>query len=475
MYAQYALVAPGRTSLLLFFVALSIASFSVERASAGRLSVLYNEYSDGSGPIHLSVLDPESGLIDSTDARTVTFPDSDCQPGWSLGNGTHGQTSTVFQQNQSIFVMAQEKCMTQTPAGPAQQLRNMTLFGMFAGVFEAFEAHDWYAKSELRRDPDEIRTYATFSELDNHSVLEVNIDWDHTANVLVVAPVVLDPEAPQPDPPQPPAAGRQVIEVSEYDGEKRPKAVFDTPPACRYPLPHGGCWRRVEGMSAVDARPLPRLAENASPTRSNYSAAVPVRSQEENCGNCSYYSLEERVTAGGEPVPGAPRQLLGRRVQTGDVSLNITDSTQLLSLAFFAPEFGPNLGMPEKGAFLGVGVCCELAWCPPECEGHGGDVTLVGWVPGMYARPTVLTVLSARPDTFTAQLGLALDVSGFPVGSPESGKRQLRASIMAGGGRIFSLNVSATGDASFQTLSAALMDVSPPVTQKLNAWWYAGF
>ncbi len=445
-----------------------LASFS----SAGRLSVLYNEYSDGSGPIHLSVLDPNSGLIDTIDARTVAFPDSECQPGWSLGNGTHGQTSTVFQQNQSVFVMAQEKCATQTPAGPALQLRNMTLFGMFAGVFEAFEAHDWYAKSELRRDPDEMRTYASFSELDNHSVLEVNIDWDHTANVLVVAPVVSDPEDPHPNPQ--PAAGRQVIEVSEYDGEKRQKAVFDTPPACRYPLPPSGCWRRVEGMSAVDASPLPRLAEHASRgTNSNYTAAVSVR--EENCGNCSYYSLEERVTAGGEPVTGAPRQLLGRRVQTGEISLNITDSTQLLSLAFFAPEYGPDLGMPPNGAFLGVGVCCELAWCPPECEGHGGDVTLVGWVPGTYARPTVLRVLSARPDEQTAQLGLALDVSGFPVGPPESGKRQLRASIMAGGGRVFSLNVSATGDASFQTLSAALLDVSPPVTQKLNAWWYAGF
>eukprot|EP01044_Picomonas_judraskeda_P005418 COSAG03_NODE_510_length_7290_cov_66.012229_3_plen_186_part_01 len=164
-------------------------------ASAGRLSVLYSEYGD-SGPIHLSVLDPDSGLIDTTDARTVAFPASDCQPGWSLGNGTHGQTSTVFQQNQSVFIMAQETCQTRSPAGAetALQLRNMTLFGMFAGVYEAFWAHDWYARSELRVDPDEMRTYATFSELDNRSVLEVNIDWDHTANVLVVAPAVVRPD-----------------------------------------------------------------------------------------------------------------------------------------------------------------------------------------------------------------------------------------------------------------------------------------
>lgn len=281
-----------------------------------------------------------------------------------------------------------------------------------------------------------------------------------------------------PEDPNPPnaTAGRQLIEVSEYDGEKRRKAIFPTPPVCRYPLPSGGCWRRVAGMSAVDASPLSQLAPRERAARQNYSAALPVRSQEENCGNCSYYSLEERVTAGGDPVAGAPRQLIGRRVQTGELSLNITDSTQLLSLAFFAPDYGPDLGMPRTGAFLGVGVCCELAWCPPECEGHGGDVTLVGWLPGnSWVQPTVLTVLSARPDAQTAQLGLALDASGFPVGPPSAGQRQLRASIMAGGGRVFSLNISATGDSRYQTLSADLMDVSPPVTQKLNAWWYAGF
>merc|ERR1712224_779874 len=76
--------------------------------TAGKLSVLFSRYQDGSGPLQLSVLDPQSGIIDRSDSRVLNLPALPTQEQrWVLGNGTHGQTSTIFPTNQSVFFLAQ--------------------------------------------------------------------------------------------------------------------------------------------------------------------------------------------------------------------------------------------------------------------------------------------------------------------------------------------------------------------------------
>jgi hypothetical protein len=368
--------------------------------SAGRLSVIYSEYADGGGPLHLSVIDPSSGTIDSADARTIAFPPSDCDPGWSLSNGTNGQTFTVFPMNQSVFIMAQETCRDHEP-----NLRNTTLFSLFAGVFEDdFAAQDWWVRGTLRDGPNDVRAIASFPNVTGDSVLDLNIDWDHVCNVLVVAPVPADPENNDPPARDAPPPPRQILQVSEYDGEVRPKGVFPSPARCGYPTPPGGCWRRVGGLSAVDAHPIGRRLRDPEQAANGTAAVVAEQQEEANCGNCSYYFLEEQMD-GLEVVAGAPRQLIGRSVMNGTLTLNVTEPTQLLSLSFVGAEYGNLVGLPRSGLFLGVGVCCELAWCPPECEGHGGVLSLVGWVPGPYQRPTVLAVApGATADAGTAQV-----------------------------------------------------------------------
>jgi hypothetical protein len=332
---------------------------------AGRLSVLYNEYSDGSGPITISVMDPSSGSVDGPDARTVAFPASTCTPGWSLSNGTHGQTSSVFAMNQTVFILAQETCTD--PSTGITSYANTTVFGMFAGIFEDFAAREWWAHSELRMDPDDFRPYAELSNLTDN-VLDMNINWDHTANVLLVAPA---PPPASPDRSTPRRDGMpqrmQILEISEYDGEVRPKAVYNASPPCGYPKPAGGCWGRVNGLSTVDFHSPERLAALRA-SRHLDPRPLRARFREEHCENCSFYYLEEQIQYGTTPVEGAARNLIGRRVQTGSVTLNITDPTNLLSLQFYVPEYGV-LDLPQSGAFFGVGVCCELAWCPPDCEG----------------------------------------------------------------------------------------------------------
>ena len=303
--------------------------------TAARLSVLYQEFGT-EGPITISVLDPSSGSVDGPDARTVEFPPSSCKPGWSLSNGTHGQTSSSFSMNQTLFILAQETCKDATNGETA--FKNTTVFGMFAGVFEDFAAQEWWAHSELRADPNDMRPYAQISDLTD-DVLDMNINWDHTANVLLVAPHrPAGPDAANRngDPPK----QMQILEISEYDGQVRPKAVFNSSlqPQC-YPKPPGGCWARVKGPSAVD---FPRPERIAALRASRHLDPRPLRTrlgEEENCGNCSFYFLEEQqLEYGSTPRGSAKRQLIGREVETGKLTLNISDPTQLLSLQFYVPS-----------------------------------------------------------------------------------------------------------------------------------------
>lgn len=81
-----------------------LAVLCIGCAQAGRLSVLFTQYDDGSGPPQISVLDPQSGIIDVADTRTLQLPATTADERWTLGNGTHGQTSTVFSTNQTVIL-----------------------------------------------------------------------------------------------------------------------------------------------------------------------------------------------------------------------------------------------------------------------------------------------------------------------------------------------------------------------------------
>merc|ERR1711884_291248 len=69
-----------------------------------------------------------------------------------------------------------------------------------------------------------------------------------------------------------------------------------------------------------------------------------------------------------------PNRIIGRGVFNQSVVVNQTDSTQMFTMTWLHRWSGKPTDV--GGLFLGLGVCCESVWCPEQCEGHSGEISI---------------------------------------------------------------------------------------------------
>eukprot|EP00656_Telonema_subtile_P054942 TRINITY_DN8336_c0_g1_i1.p1 TRINITY_DN8336_c0_g1~~TRINITY_DN8336_c0_g1_i1.p1 ORF type:complete len:364 (+),score=78.71 TRINITY_DN8336_c0_g1_i1:133-1224(+) len=313
--------------------------------------------------------------------RPITMPATSCPGGtWKLSPGSNGQGSTSFYMNGSFFVIGRQAC----PGSSSDT--NTTLFQLYG------------RGSYLRPTP--------LPQLDEMDLSAIHMAWDWTCNIAVLVPNQ--------------HGGFVSLEVSEYDGQVRTLVSLDGPE---------DKWTWMKGLTALDIGHF----------NNSYSSGT-----ESNCGRegCAVYTKEQ-------PGSNQPGNIIGRLLHTGKLVSNITDPTQMGSMSFL-PKNGWG-ALPEasdrilehwsKGAlslravgaatrigdvFVGLGVCCELEWCDSECEGHGGELTLVSWGSDRSIWPRILTVLgpdSKKAAEASLQLGVAVDIFGYPVGPEEYATR----------------------------------------------------
>jgi len=208
---------------------------------------------------------------------------------------------------------------------------------------------------------------------------DLNINWDHTCNVVVLQPQYY-------------LNGTLITtkQVSEYDSAVRPQIDFNfDPKECN------NCWKKVNGGSALDSG-------------NGQSAWNP----ELNCGDsCLVYTLEEHYVMG-EITP--PRALVGRSFRTSQVSINITDSIQVQTLSWSPMQEW----VSKFNQFIGIGICCTDKWCHPDCIALGSnDLVLFSLLP--YNKGEEISILEVIGE-FIDQDTIRLGVEFTPIFTPAS-------------------------------------------------------
>eukprot|EP00035_Acanthoeca_spectabilis_P003750 m.95127 g.95127 ORF g.95127 m.95127 type:complete len:445 (-) comp12319_c0_seq1:185-1519(-) len=340
------------------------------------------------------------GILDAVTGKlsregSVMVPRTTCSPGWVLGGGgTKGQTSTNFFGNGTWFLLAQEMC--------GERINQTALFGMmsfyplgendFAALREKESVMRWTGGKllpETRHEPTSVYSYGDFTKYSSNTLLDWNIAWDWSCNIVVVGPSKEGPNF--------------VLQVSEYDAEVRPQpSLLDG----KVGSDCANCWRKVPGFSALQPRPAP---------------PGPSRTGEWSCGDtCVLHTLVEYVDESKTPVPGL-RRLIGTTYRTGKLSSNISDSVNLQTLTYSSPYIDymrlQKLGSVEPSLssfFLGLGLCCTAPHCAPECAGHDGALVLVSYA-GLDSPIQVLAVLPAHAgETDVVNAAVSLGVVADP-------------------------------------------------------------
>eukprot|EP01062_Namystynia_karyoxenos_P055944 TRINITY_DN46947_c0_g1_i1.p1 TRINITY_DN46947_c0_g1~~TRINITY_DN46947_c0_g1_i1.p1 ORF type:complete len:432 (+),score=143.68 TRINITY_DN46947_c0_g1_i1:74-1297(+) len=342
--------------------ALLAAVAAAPAALAGHLHVITRGW-DG---VKVGTMDPATGEMGTFTDLKLPAADEGCV--WSIAQGTQGQTATVFYTNGTLFFVGQQRC------GDTTKVRNTTLFTAM-----------WQSVRPLAR-LDDLADGAPGGAA--NASQQMHIEWDWTCNVVVSMRQ---------------AAGKGIsykqVEVSEYDGALYPLPGLQTSeaPAC------GNCWRQRDGLGALATQGAYGLLESRPGT-----AVRRARPQEANCGDrCLRYAAEEWWAADqfGRVARTEQRRIVGRGVHNGTVVTNVTDSTRLLTLS---PVIVP--GYPSQTVLVGLGVCCDLEGCPEQCEGHGGQLSLVYYQGGSFW-PEVLAVLEGTKgdDADALRMGVAVD------------------------------------------------------------------
>jgi len=196
---------------------------------------------------------------------------------------------------------------------------------------------------------------------------EINMNWDHTCNVVVLQPKYY-------------MNGTLITtkQVSEYDSQVRPQIDYEFDPTdCE------NCWKKVPGTSALD-----------------YGSWKSIWNPELNCGDsCILYTLEEHLV-NGEVTP--PRTIIGRSFRTNTLAFNITDSIHVQSLCW-SPYQGYNSG---KNQFIGIGICCTENWCHPDCVNLDSHLVMFSFMP--YQEQNEISIL--------ADIGVVIDPDTIRLG-----------------------------------------------------------
>jgi len=290
-----------------------IVGVILTQTTEGQISPLRIITSD----IQAAFLDPISGVISTPVSLTLPDAPPDCK--WVLPLvGTRGQTSAIFHLNQTNFFTGQLIC----PEG----VQKTTIFQIYGP----------YSPSQG------ARVYTLYQIDPAIPLIDINMNWDHTCNV-----VVLQPES------YPNGTLITTKQVSEYDTAVRPQANFEFDGKDCV-----DCWRKIPGLSALD-----------------FGSFGGISNPELNCGDsCIFYVLEEHLV-NGEVIP--PRSIIGRSFRTGGFAFNITDSVQAQTLSW-----SPLFLLPTRvNQFLGIGICCVDKWCHPDCQNLDSHMVLFSFLP----------------------------------------------------------------------------------------------
>ena len=393
-------------------------------ASAGRLNIVTSE--SPSSSYKSGVVDPGTGALQLS-ALTLPSPPLPKGCNWRLLNQTHGQTSARFYVNSSLFIISQVVCDAVPPA--VEPTINRTAI-MVVHAF-ANEANIMDRPHPGQSNLTDLA--AAFPGGDaGDAMSQIHMHWDDVCNLIltfgVASKTSLEGGA---------AAGRAYkrVEVSEYDGQVRalPDAALEDA-ACT-----AGCWKRV----AYGAAGLASTFDFGA-WRSLFHTGL--RPREANCGvECASYVIEAFHSSASGPEVQGTRRIVGRGVHNSSVVSNVSEGwTGLSTMSWLHPN-RTQLEHGWKGTFFGLGVCCELRQCPPECQGHGGQVSLLSYYPeAASSEPKVLWTFkgsSAATDERAFRLGVALDPR-YPVlrtrgnegGDEEDEEDEDEADVALGGG-----------------------------------------
>jgi hypothetical protein len=304
-----------------------------------------------------ALLDPKTGIMSCITPLPLPGIPTDCT--WNLVKGTRGQSSTVFHMNQTNFITLQSICPTGVTQTTVFQLSGPYYCTNPSGM-GTVNLHTLY-----RVDP-------------TVPVMELNMAWDHTCNVVVIQPKTTDTEI-----------AFTTKQVSEYDTEVRPQVDYtDESIGC------DTCWKKVNGLGEVDF--------------GNWEASWPLGA-ELNCGEyCAFYSLEEQYV-NGQVVP--PRAIIGRSFRTGKLLADITDSMQAQTLSW-------NPLPRSQNQFLGIGICCEESWCHSYCHGIDQHMVIFSLTTTFGQTPTItlLADIGSVIDPDTSRIGIEYS-SGYFYGT----------------------------------------------------------
>ena len=350
----------------------------VTLAAAGRLHLVTSE--------RAGLLDPGTGKYQLAKLMLPTVLPS-CR--WDLLLGTAGQSSAVFYMNSTLFFMAQQVCNA--------SITSTNLLAMHAAGGTVS------ISDRARPGQSNLTSLAAAAEGGAAKALtQMHIAWDFVCNIIVTLSATATSGYPR-------TTHFTRVEVSEYDGEVRPLPLVGNESAvggCDH-----GCWKRVSGPAGISAW------RDYGAWRSMQHAGA-ARPLESNCGDgCASFVVESWWNAFEEQ---GPRRLIGRGVHNASVVSNVSERTGLRTMSWL-PANATQREHGWRGAFFGLGVCCELKDCPSECEGHGGQISIVTYYPGTFGEPRVVMPLAgsqAGTDALAFRMGLAVD-HAYPVGGDE--------------------------------------------------------
>lgn len=326
--------------MLLFLVCLVCVA-----SAADALRFLKNDFTVG-------LIDPSTGAVSCT--TNVQMPPTTCT--WSLGDGTRGQTSAVFYTNQTWFFLAQENCQ-----GSIGKTYVMLAMGPFC-----WPNREIKNSKATKADPVKGMTFRSgpMSQITTSAPINaLNMAWDHTCNVVVLAPSLSNN-----------ATVIETRQCSEFDGQVRGRPPYAILPGsvCQ------NCWRKVPGPAALDQ-----------------GRGQSIWNPELNCGDsCVMYTIEERLYGG---QPQKPRAVIGRTFRRGELVSNFTDSLQVQTLAY-------NPWSSKLSQFIGIGLCCTESWCHQSCQGLDQHLVLFSMTP--VGNFQIIGDIGTNMDQVTVKLGV---------------------------------------------------------------------
>jgi len=316
--------------------------------------------------------------------------------------GPEDKPLPFFYTNQTFFFLAQENCQ-----GSIGKTFVMWAMGPFCWPNRQIKNSKAIKAEPITTKDISFRAGAMSPILTSAPINALNMAWDHTCNVVVLAPSQSNN-----------ATVIETRQCSEFDGQVRRRPPYAILPGtiCQ------NCWRKVPGAAALD-----------------FGLGQSIWDPELNCGDsCTMYTIEERLYGG---QPQKPRAIIGRTFRRGELVSNFTDSLQVQTLAF-------NPWAYKLNQFIGVGICCTDSWCHKACQGLDQHMVLFSMTSGGNFQ--IIGDIGTNLDQVTVKLGVEF--------SSQWTSKRPRTLYVANGGSIwsFACQVSDSGLITSTTLANSI-------------------